>query len=43
MRRFGILMLTPAFGEHVFLLRVEQRKFADFGEIARKAAFAYGR
>src|SRR5260221_14433905 len=39
-RRLGVLMLAPAFGEHVFLLRIEQGKFANFGEITRKAAFA---
>src|SRR5204863_3552906 len=41
MRRLGVFMFTPALGEHVFLLRIKERKFANFGEVTRKAAFAY--
>src|SRR2546423_15385533 len=41
MRRLGVFMFAPPLGKHVFLLRIEERKFANFGELTRKAAFAY--
>ena len=39
-RGFGVFMLLPALGEHVFVLRRQQRKLADFRQIARQTAFA---
>ena len=38
-RRLGVVMLAPALGEHVFLLRLQHRELADLLEIARKTAF----
>jgi hypothetical protein len=35
---FGIAVLTPALGQHEFLLRLEQGKFPDFLEIAAEVA-----
>ena len=32
-----VVMLAPAFGEHVFLLRFKHRELADFGKIVREA------
>ena len=37
--RLGVLMLAPALGQHVFLLRVEQGKFADLGQVMPETAF----
>jgi hypothetical protein len=34
MGRFAISMLTPAFGEHVLLMRLEHGEATDFVEIA---------
>src|ERR1700722_9470422 len=42
-RSLGVFMFLPALGEHVFVLRGEEREFADFGKIARKADFALQR
>jgi hypothetical protein len=39
-RRVAIPMFTPALGQHEFLLRFQHREPADFGEIARQAAFS---
>jgi hypothetical protein len=36
-RRFRVLMLLIALGEHIFLLCREHRKLADFREIAVEA------
>jgi hypothetical protein len=33
MCRFAIVMLAPALGEHVFLLGLQHRKFADLGKV----------
>jgi hypothetical protein len=38
MRGIGVAMLAPAFGEHVFLLRLQHRELADLGEVARQVA-----
>jgi hypothetical protein len=35
MSRFAISMLAPAFGEHVFLMRLKHGEATDFVEIAR--------
>ncbi len=37
---FGVFMFLPAFGEHVFLARIQKRKLPNLGEIAGKPAFA---
>src|SRR5690606_20917407 len=39
-RRLGILVLGVALGEHVFLLRREDRKFLDLGQVAVEALLA---
>ena len=39
MRRAGILVLAPALGEHIFLLRLQHRKTPDLSEITSKPAF----
>ena len=41
-RGVAVAVLLVALGEHVFLVRLEHRKLADFGEIARQAGFAGG-
>jgi hypothetical protein len=33
-RRVAVVMLTPTLGEHVLLLRLQHREFADFREVA---------
>ena len=38
MRGVAVIMLAPAFGEHVFLLRLQHRKLSDFFEVARQSA-----
>src|SRR5262249_48909919 len=38
MRSIAIAMLTPALGEHVFLLRLQHWKLSDFFEVARQSA-----
>src|SRR5262249_27978476 len=38
MRSVAVAMLTPALGEHVFLLRLQHRKLSDFFEVARQSA-----
>src|SRR6201995_3311101 len=40
MGRVSIVMLAPAFGEHVFLLGLQHRKFADLGEVPGEAGFS---
>ena len=40
MRGVAVVVLAPALGEHVFLLRLQHREPLDFGEIAGKAGFA---
>jgi hypothetical protein len=40
MCRVAIVMLAPAFGEHVFLLGFQHRKFADLGEVSGKTGFS---
>jgi hypothetical protein len=40
MCRVAIVMLTPTLGEHVFLLGLQHRKFADLGEVPGKAGFS---
>jgi hypothetical protein len=40
MCRVAIVMLAPAFGEHVFLLGFQHWKFADLGEVSGKAGFS---
>jgi hypothetical protein len=40
MCRVAIVMLAPAFGEHVFLLGLQHRKFADLGEVTGKTGFS---
>src|SRR5690348_18422108 len=42
-RGFGVLMLAPAFREHVLLLRLQKRELPDFRQIAGEAAFALKR
>jgi hypothetical protein len=33
-------MLAPTLGEHVFLLGLQHREFADLGEVTREAGFS---
>src|SRR5712692_7881159 len=40
MCRVAIVVLAPSFGEHVFLLGFQHRKFADLGEVTGKAGFS---
>jgi hypothetical protein len=40
MCRVAIVMFAPTLGEHVFLLGFQHRKFADLGEVSRKAGFS---
>ena len=39
-RRFAVLVLAPAFGQHEFFLRLQHREPADFFEIPGEAGFA---
>ncbi len=41
-RGVAVVMLAPALGQHVFLLGLEHREFADFGKVMRQAAFGDG-
>src|ERR1700755_590257 len=40
MRRVAIVMFTPAFGEHVFLLGFQHWEFANLGEVMRETGFS---
>jgi hypothetical protein len=40
MCRVAIVMFAPTLGEHVFLLGFQHRKFANLGEVSRKAGFS---
>jgi hypothetical protein len=40
MCRVAIVMLTPTLGEHVFLLGLQHREFADLGEVSGETGFS---
>jgi hypothetical protein len=40
MCRVAIVVLAPTLGEHVFLLGLQHREFADLGEVPGKTGFS---